>query len=186
MQLQGFLGSPWPIATYQGILIQLIFAIFANNRPNFQLVHTLPEVSSQLLVSLVRSCLRRDMFYYPSVLAQCKSDSSPEVLTWLGVEEMKRFNLSLFKVCQHSRVHDPKILKDGPGRGSRSAEGSLLSLADLQFALPDSDELWHTPSNLATKVAAGSDQYESENGEERWISHAANVAQPHPNQFQWI
>ncbi|CAI7570494.1 unnamed protein product [Penicillium glandicola] len=183
--------TPWPMATYQGILLHLIFSLLLNNnRPDLQLTQVLPDVPSQLLVSLVRSCLKRHMFFYPSILAQFKPGVDPDVFIWLGIEEVKRFDLSLYKVCRHARVCNTKLLEDvpnfGPQRGPQSPGGRLLSLADLQFAVPDSDELWHANSDLAAKIARNPDAYTNDNIEENWISQTARILQPRDQQFQWI
>ncbi|KAJ6184589.1 hypothetical protein N7519_005890 [Penicillium mononematosum] len=179
------------MATYQGILLHLIFSLLHNHDPSdLQLSQVLPEIPSQLLVSLVRSCLKRRMFFYPSILAQFKQGVDPDVFIWLGIEEVKRFNLSLYRVCRHARVYDTKLLEDAPNfnprRGPRSPDERLLSLADLQFAVPGSDELWHATSDLAVKIAGSEAAYANDNIEDKWISQTARVLQPHGQQFEWI
>ncbi|CAP95628.1 Pc21g07310 [Penicillium rubens Wisconsin 54-1255] len=183
--------APWPMATYQGILLHLIFSLLQNHDPSdLQLTQVLPEIPSQLLVSLVHSCLKRRMFFYPSILAQFKQGIDPDVFVWLGIEEVKRFNLSLYRVCRHAQVYDTRLLEAAPSssprRGPRSPGGSLLSLTDLQFAVPDSDELWHATSDLAVKIAGSEAAYANDNIEDKWISQTARVLQPHDQQFQWI
>lgn len=130
------------------------------------------------------------MFFYPSILAQFKPGVDPDVFIWLGIEEVKRFGLSLYRVCRHARVCDTKLLEDAPDfsprRGPRSPDGSLLSLADLQFAVPDSDGLWHATSDLAAKIRGNEAAYTNENIEDNWISQTARVLQPRDQQFQWI
>lgn len=162
-----------------------------NHDPSdLQLTQVLPEIPSQLLVSLVHSCLKRRMFFYPSILAQFKQGIDPDVFVWLGIEEVKRFNLSLYRVCRHAQVYDTRLLEAAPSssprRGPRSPGGSLLSLTDLQFAVPDSDELWHATSDLAVKIAGSEAAYANDNIEDKWISQTARVLQPHDQQFQWI
>ncbi|KAJ5952157.1 uncharacterized protein N7479_010570 [Penicillium vulpinum] len=184
-------GTPWPMATYQGILLHLIFSLLLNHdRSGLELTQVLPEIPSQLLVSLVHSCLKRHMFFYPSILAQFELGVDPDVFIWLGIEEVKRFNLSLYRVCRHSRVLETELLEDAPNssswRGPQSPDGSLLSLADLQFAVPDSDELWHATSNLAAKIEEKQAAYINENIEGNWISQTAPLLQPSDQQFQWI
>lgn len=177
------------MATYQGILLHLIFSLLLNrDQLDLQLTQ-LPEIPSQLLVSLVRTCLKRRMFFYPSILAQFRPGVDPDVFIWLGIEEVKRFDLSLYRVCRHSRVRDAELLGDalnyGPRRGPQSPSKSLLSLTDLQFAVPDSDDLWHATSDLAVKIARNEAAYTHENTEEYWISQTAQVLQPR-EQFRWI
>jgi hypothetical protein len=130
------------------------------------------------------------MFFYPSILAQFKPGIDPDVFIWLGIEEVKRFDLCLYRVCRHARVHDTKLLEEAlnfsPWGAPQLPSESLLSLTDLQFAVPDSDELWHTTSDLAAKLAGNSATYTNENTEEYWISKTARLLQPHDRQFQWI
>ncbi|KAJ5496750.1 hypothetical protein N7463_008737 [Penicillium fimorum] len=183
--------TPWPVATYQGILLHLIFSLlFNHSRSDLQLTQLLPEIPSRLLISLVRSCLKRHMFFYPSILAQFKQGIDPDVFIWLGIEEVKRFDLCLYRVCKYSRVSDTTHLEGtsnlSPGCGPQATGGNLLSLSDLQFAVPDSDELWHATSDLATKLAGNEAAYTNENVEENWISQTARLLQPHDQQFQWI
>ncbi|KAB8252850.1 hypothetical protein BDV35DRAFT_403471 [Aspergillus flavus] len=161
--------DPWPIATYQGILLHLIFALLQGdqNRSDLRLTYTLPGTPSQLLIPLIRSCLQRNMFYYPSIFAQFNSASVPDVFIWVGIEEVKRFALALYKVYRRCRVD-----------GKR-----LLSLADLQFAMPDSEELWHASSDLASRIPAS---YGDKNKEENWISQTARLLQPGGAEFDWI
>ncbi|KAJ6036153.1 hypothetical protein N7540_000432 [Penicillium herquei] len=181
MQLQEILapdGGPWPLETYQGILIHLIFSLLTSDHLNLQLQHVLPGVPSRLLVSLVRTCLRRDMFYYPSIHAQCIPESSSRVPIRVRIQEIKQFNLALYKVCQHAQVNDHGILLEDesgfrPRGGLRSPEEPLLSLRDLQFPLPDISHL---------------DQFSNggiSDCEDRWISQAGAVTS-HQGGFQWI
>ncbi|KAJ5356193.1 hypothetical protein N7517_010802 [Penicillium concentricum] len=179
------------MATYQGILLHLIFSLLLNHdRSDLQLTQVLPEIPSRLLVSLVRSCLKRHMFFYPSILAQFKQGVDPDVFIWLGIEEVKRFDLCLYRVCRHARVCDTAHLEDrsnlSPPCGPRAPGGKLLLLSDLQFAVPDSDELWHATSDLAAKLAGNQAPYTNENIEENWISQTARILQPQDQQFQWI
>ncbi|KAF7714155.1 Fungal Zn(2)-Cys(6) and C2H2 domain-containing protein [Penicillium ucsense] len=183
--------TPWPMATYQGILLHLIFSLLiSQDQLDLQLTHALPELPSRLLVALVRSCLKRNMFFYPSMLTQFKPGVDPDVFIWLGIEEIKRFCLSLYRVCRQCRVFDPKILEDAPTfsarRGPRAPGERLLSLTDLQFALPDSDELWDATSGLAARLAENPAACHNANVEEKWISQTARLLQPRDAQVQWI
>ncbi|QKX59535.1 uncharacterized protein TRUGW13939_06669 [Talaromyces rugulosus] len=184
--------SSWLIATYQGILLHIIFALLTSSKDqlDFQLTRPLPEIPTQLLVALVHNCLKRNMFFYPSMLAQFNSTSVPEVFTWLGIEEVKRFALALYKVCRQCRVDDTRLLDSDMFSNSRREPhwqgGCLLSLFDLQFALPDSDELWHASSDLAARVAENPGVYSNKNIEENWISQTSRLLQPNEGEFQWI
>lgn len=130
------------------------------------------------------------MFYYPSILAQFKPESTSERNMWLGIEAVKRFSLFLYKICQHARVNDPSILEDVSDsevrRGQRTAGESILSLADLQFALPGSDKIWNSNSTSVVKAAGGMDMYKGQNAEQLWLSQAAKVAQPQDERVQWL
>jgi hypothetical protein len=184
-------SSAWPVATYQGILLQMIFSLLQNQEPpNLELASNLPELPSRLLRALVRSCCKRNFLFYPSILSQFDNGENPEVFVWVGIEELKRFALSLYRLCQRVRLHDTTELDEVPdysGRALSSRSGRyLLSLADLQFALPDSDELWHMTSGLADKLAGRSAAYADANTEVHWISHAARLLQPPGEQFRWI
>ncbi|KAL2827998.1 hypothetical protein BDW59DRAFT_143631 [Aspergillus cavernicola] len=184
--------SSWPMALYQGILLQIIFALLTSSKDqlDLQLTRTLPETPTQLLIALVHSCLKRNMFFYPSMLAQFNSTSVPEVYIWLGIEEVKRFTLALYKVCRQCRVDDTRLLDSGmssnPRREPHSQGGCLLSLVDLQFALPDSDELWHASSDLAARVAENLSAFSNKNIEVNWISQTSRLLQPNDGGFHWI
>ncbi|KAJ5672907.1 hypothetical protein N7507_002034 [Penicillium longicatenatum] len=181
----------WPMATYQGILLQLIFALFLSHSTlDLGLTHSLPINTSRLLIALVHTCLKQNMFYYPSMLAQFNPETDPEVLIWLGIEEIKRFCLSLYRVCRQSHIAGPDIQQDASvlntRRGPHRLGESLLSLTDLQFALPNSDELWHATSGLAARVTENSAAYHNENIEGNWISQTARLLQPCDAQFLWL
>ncbi|KAJ5892191.1 uncharacterized protein N7473_008419, partial [Penicillium subrubescens] len=181
----------WPLATYQGILLQTIFSLLRDQDPiDLGLTTVLPEIPSQLLKALVHSCLKRNMLFYPSMLSQFRQGESPEVYVWVGVEEVKRFALSLYRVCQRARLQDPGELGGVSCQSnwapSRLDGVSLLSLADLRFALPDSNELWHLTSGLADRLTGKSEGYRVANSEENWISQAVRLLQPQGEQFRWI
>ncbi|KAJ6109919.1 hypothetical protein N7486_002154 [Penicillium sp. IBT 16267x] len=182
--------TPWPMATYQGILLHLIFSFLLNHdQSDLQLTRLLPELPSRPTVALIRTCRKRGMFFFPAIQSQFKPEVDPEVLIWLGIEEVKRFNLSLYRLYRLVRL-DSKALEDKAHvhsrSGPRSSGGNLFSLADLQFAVPDSDELWHAPSDLAAKVAENKLAYINGNREENWICHTARVLEPDYQQFPWV
>lgn len=129
------------------------------------------------------------MFSYPSMLSQFRKRENPEVFVWVGVEEVKRFGLCLYRVCQCARLREPRELDDVPDHSNRYPSGlggAHLSLADLQFALPDSDELWHMTSGLAGQLAERYMMYENANIEENWISQTARPLQSQDEGFRWI
>lgn len=59
-------------------------------------------------------------------------------------------------------------------------------MADLDFALPNSDELWHLTSGLAGPVAKRLTEYELANAEEQRISQTARLLQPQADGFRWM
>ncbi|PYH91180.1 C2H2 type zinc finger domain protein [Aspergillus ellipticus CBS 707.79] len=173
-------SSALPMATYQGILIQLIFALLMDN-PNpldMQMKSVLPEAPTRLLKALVRACRRQNMFFYPAVLAKFNPGEVPDVFIWVGVEEVKRFGLALYKVCKLYHIE-----RDGDSGESQG----LLSLADLQFAMPDSDERWHASADLAATLAKDDPMtYSSKNIEANWISQSARILCRSNVAFDWI
>ncbi|EFQ99573.1 hypothetical protein MGYG_02585 [Nannizzia gypsea CBS 118893] len=179
----------WPIATYQGILLQIIFALLRDGQSPL-LTRKLPEVPAALLTSLVHTCLHQGLFSYPSIIAQFKPGDEPDVFIWLGIEEVKRFALALYKISKiyytlGDKIHDHgleahQLREKQPNNCSSNAPNRVLSLTDLQFGVPDSDSLWNATSNLAATLAArgvevNSATYNDKNMEANWIS---NIAQP--------
>ncbi|KAJ5805987.1 uncharacterized protein N7503_003589 [Penicillium pulvis] len=190
LESSSFNPTPWPMATYQGILLHLIFSFILNNhQSNLQLTRLLPELPSRLIIALILTCEKRGLFYYPAIQSQFKPEVDPEVLIWLGIEEVKRFDLSLYRLYRKIRL-DTKVLVDtaniDSSCGPRSSGRDLLSLADLQFALPDSDELWHMTSDLAANIAGNTAAYDDKNGERNWISQTARVLEPSQQEFRWV
>ncbi|KAL4928878.1 Zn(II)2Cys6 transcription factor [Aspergillus undulatus] len=138
--------APWPMATYQSILLQCIFALLVAKQEttlDLNLRFQLPFQKYELLASLVETCRRLRLFYYPNMLTK-HSSSAPLALVWVSVEEVKRFGLALYKLCRlctcaqgESGRADTDIRDD--------SSPSLLTLADLDFCMPDSDEVWNAP-----------------------------------------
>ncbi|OJJ95207.1 hypothetical protein ASPACDRAFT_47952 [Aspergillus aculeatus ATCC 16872] len=161
----------WPIATYQGILLNIIFALIsAPPHPlNLQLTRTLPPLQFKLLLALIQTCREKDMFSYHTMRAHFAQDTVPEVYIWLGIEEVKRFALALHRVCRMVGV-------DGHGPHRRATEPNLLSLTELRFAMPERDGLWDVGSELAEWLARENvSDYAERNREVDWISTAARV-----------
>ncbi|KAL5337239.1 hypothetical protein BJX70DRAFT_250568 [Aspergillus crustosus] len=132
-------GASWLIPTYQGILLHIIFALMHAGTGNLgiDLRPPLSCTDANLLNSLVGSCKRLGMLYYPNILARY-SQSDPGPYVWLGIEETKRFNLALYRVYQAvSRVGQQPTNTDNNTR---------LSAGDLQFPLPTHIALWRTVS----------------------------------------
>lgn len=152
------------------------------------LTRKLPELPFALLSSLVRACFRQDLFSYPTIQAQYTLGSVPEVFTWVGIEEVKRFALALYKVCRLCDIPDKEKQDDSSESRQRKIQPkSLLSLADLHFAMPECDELWHADSNLAARLAEeDSMAYSHKNMEVNWISSTARLLQRDNVAFAWI
>ncbi|KAJ5573264.1 hypothetical protein N7450_010248 [Penicillium hetheringtonii] len=65
-------GCRWPLATFQAILLHIIFACMTEDQQafNFDLKVSVSSKTIGLLTRLVRSCRNLGMFYYPNILAQ--------------------------------------------------------------------------------------------------------------------
>ncbi|CRG88526.1 hypothetical protein PISL3812_05557 [Talaromyces islandicus] len=133
-------NGSWPMTTYQSVLLNIILALLivkedASTDLSFRF--QLPTDKYELLVALVQSCRRWGMFSYLNMLGRLDAHA-PLALIWVNTEEIKRFGLALYKVCRLSTCS---------GMAGESADGrsnELLTLADLSFCMPDSDELWNT------------------------------------------
>ena len=107
----------------------------------------------------------------------------PLALVYVNVEEIKRFGLALYKVCQFST--SSHLFGESPnGDGN-----TLLTLADLSFCMPDSDELWNAPLGAESKVlrktnfsAVGRDNGDAKN----WIFQASALVFDGSVAFDWI
>lgn len=132
--------SRCPVATYQAILIYIIFSLIVQDttprRMDFSAV--LSPSDFQLLSALVGTCLRNDIFYYPRMLDRYHDISSVTCI-WVGVEEIKRLGLALYKV---SRLCSNGNCQESNTRG----DNRLLRLSDLRFPLPASRRLWDAES----------------------------------------
>ncbi|KAJ9254276.1 transcriptional regulator family: Fungal Specific TF [Paecilomyces variotii] len=120
--------SQWPMATYQSILLYIIFALIAGPPPREEdSTEALLDRVRSILTSLIETCLVQGLFFYPSMLARgCPDD--PIVYAWARTEEAKRFSLTLFKVSN--------LFSGVTGDDAR------LSVSDLRFPLPDNGFLW--------------------------------------------
>ncbi|KAL4904184.1 hypothetical protein BDW74DRAFT_155227 [Aspergillus multicolor] len=211
--------TQWRMATYQAILLQLIFALLvakqgAQDDPssiNLIFRFNLPPHKYDLLTSLVATCRRLGLFHYPTMLAQ-HAPSAPIALVWVSVEESKRFGLALYKVCrlaspvssysQHfdepgRRAEADAVKKGSDGTGYTLRSGlraDLLTLADLEFCMPDSDDVWNIPPGTGPDIFrshAASQQSGSGSGRDNrdpgnWISRASGLLCDSSVQFDWI
>ncbi|KAJ5833419.1 hypothetical protein N7474_001730 [Penicillium riverlandense] len=130
----------WPIATYQAILLHIIFSFVLSSRGgiDIDLKISLSPADLGLLEALVRSCRRLGMFYYPNILARYKEDDLASFV-WVGIEEIKRFNIALYKVCGKA---SRSSIRDG-SQGNANAVSYALTALELQFPPPDSCPLWN-------------------------------------------
>ena len=93
------------------------------------------------------------MFYYPNMLSRYQETSLASFI-WVGIEEIKRFNLALYKVC--GKLSSNSMAGAGIN-DNYDAQMDLLSASELQFPLPSSSALWN---------AVGKDE---------WIVHMKDI-----------
>lgn len=130
---------------------------------------TLPSADTDLLESLVLSCKRLGMFYYPNMLARFQEDELPSYV-WVSIEEVKRFDLALYKVWKTlgNRVNRK--------RGATGVASQGLEAAELQFPLPKNDPLWNAITKHEWLAAITEDvEYNKlrDTREDEWISKSA-------------
>ncbi|KAL4748761.1 hypothetical protein BDW72DRAFT_205371 [Aspergillus terricola var. indicus] len=177
----------WRIPTYQAILLHIIFAaLYKSQRQgasplqlSVDLKPCLAPTDADLLDRLVTSCKRLGMLSYPNMFARYGTDDLPSYV-WVSVEEIKRFNMALYRVCQSfsSSSYDAK----GQHR---------LRLCDLQFPLPSNTPLWNAVGKAewrsvvtageATCAIADADAYcqrmLNDALKEEWVSNFADILQ---------
>lgn len=133
----------------------------ADGAVNLDLKTSISATDLALLKSLVGSCRQLGMFFYPNMLARYKESDLPSFV-WVGIEELKRFSMALYKLC--TKVN------------SLATDNSLLHARELQFPLPSNDPLWNS---------AGRDEWEDnlkdetislkDNLQAKWVSNFADV-----------
>ncbi|KAL4814484.1 hypothetical protein BDW67DRAFT_192154 [Aspergillus spinulosporus] len=185
--------ASWPMATYQSILLQLIFAVIVAKQEqtldlNFRI--QLSPLKYELLTSLVETCRRLRMFYYPNMLSQ-HSSSAPLALIWVSVEEIKRFGLALYKLCRLCAcARDQGTSRGGDDTAIPATKaGSLLTLAELDFCMPDSDELWNAPAGEPAellKSTALQQTCRDNRDSDGWISRTAGSLYDDRVGFDWV
>ncbi|KAL5359178.1 hypothetical protein BJX96DRAFT_174127 [Aspergillus floccosus] len=160
-------ATPWPIATYQGILLYLIASLLIDLSQTCQwdLTFQLPQSDRDILAALVRSCRKHNILFYPTMLARYQ-DIDNITTIWVGVEEMKRFALALYKLSRLCGAND-----------ADNSEGRL-TLSDLQFPPPDRNNLWRAMSNrelseLLSRI--GRDDHPDRSNDSRWISESGEM-----------
>lgn len=107
--------------TYQAVVLNLIFAMIREVR------HDLHERCRLILHALTTTCMTGGLFSYDKMHALIEP-TDPVLLSWTYLEEINRLALIIFKLNIHF------------GTG-------LLTVADLQFPLPDNGYLWDAPGS---------------------------------------
>ncbi|RAL02867.1 Zn(II)2Cys6 transcription factor [Aspergillus ibericus CBS 121593] len=164
----------WPIPTYQAILLHIIFAILCKDRGalGLDLRPCLSPADADLLRRLVVSCKKLGMLYYPNMLARYgQTDPAPYV--WVCIEEVKRFNIALYRVCRACGDTDDRDVL-----ATATASNRGLRAQDLRFPLPKSPRLWHAMSKeeWVSAMAEGVPCHDLDDTLEReWISNSAHV-----------
>lgn len=110
------------------------------------------------------------MFYYPNILARYQQNELVSFV-WTCIEEVKRFNLALYKVCRASSSLDKS--------GTHGVTGEAiceLTANELQFPMPKNDVLWSAMCKEEWDSAITNDfdlnrLYDTM--EEEWISKSA-------------
>lgn len=179
--------TPWPTPTYQSILLQLIFALLVSKQEstldlNFRF--QLPDSRYELLTSLVQTCRRLGLFNYPNMLSRFHP-SAPIALIWVSVEELKRFGLALYKLCRLCARGD-STNKSSSSSGLRN---ELLTLRDLDFCMPDSDQVWNAPPGSGSEWfrSIASQQTCRDNQDSAgWISQTSANLYDERVSFDWI
>jgi hypothetical protein len=103
------------------------------------------------------------MFFYPNILAKYKESDLPGFV-WVGVEEIKRFNIALYKLCA-------KLSSESPN------DKPLLPAGELQFPLPSNDSLWNSVERHEWEANAKREDTVSlsDDFQAKWISNLADV-----------
>lgn len=153
--------------------MHLIFALLCNGEGllGLDIKPRLSPGNANLLDKLARSCKNLGMFYYPNMLARYRESDLPGFV-WVGIEEVKRFNTALYKVCRACSQQG-----SGPtdlGIAEAASRGVLAH--DLQFPLPRNTPLWNAISTEEWESAATEDVHPlrlNDTLESEWVSNSA-------------
>ncbi|KUL89636.1 hypothetical protein ZTR_00482 [Talaromyces verruculosus] len=155
----------WPIATYQAILLHVISSIImkSDGVVNVDLKAAIPATDLALLASLVGSCRRLGMFFYPNILAKYGESDLPSFV-WVGIEEVKRLSIALYKLCAKLSSFTTE-------------DRSLITARELQFPLPSNDQLWNSVGRDEWKANATVEDTVSlkDDLQTKWISKSADI-----------
>ncbi|RAL15205.1 Zn(II)2Cys6 transcription factor [Aspergillus homomorphus CBS 101889] len=169
----------WPIAMYQAILLHIIFALTSKDSVTLglDLKPALPANDKTLLKSLVQSCRKLGMFYYPNMLARFRPEE-PGGHVWVGVEEVKRFVLALNRVCKIIGAEEQAANVHGKHRDVPTPRSGLLTASELHFPMPTSEALWNAGTEEAWNAAAVDKTdliHLTDFREAQWISRSATL-----------
>lgn len=130
---------------------------------NIDLKASISAADLELLKSLIGSCRRLGMLFYPNMLARYKEADLPSFV-WVGIEEAKRFSLALYKLCAKLSSPSPD---DRP----------LLHASELQFPLPSNEPLWNSVEKDEWEANAKGENMISlkYDFQEKWVSNFADV-----------
>ncbi|PYH29024.1 Zn(II)2Cys6 transcription factor [Aspergillus neoniger CBS 115656] len=164
----------WPIATYQAILLHLIFAALyrGGGELDLDLKPSLAPADSDLLERLIISCKKLGIFYYPNILQHYCNSILPGY-TWVSVEEVKRFDLALFRVCGAFGI-------SGKGEDRMSNLDGRIRACDLQFPPPRNTPLWNAVTKEEWESAATADMNRHSLDDPlplQWISNSAEIVE---------
>lgn len=130
---------------------------------NLDLKSSISTAYLKLLESLIGSCRRLGMFYYPNMLAKY-NEADLASFVWVCIEEVKRFNIALYKFC---------------GKLSSSSLGDrhLLPASQLHFPLPNNTPLWNAIGKNEWEANAQKENmvFLDDDCQPMWISNIAGV-----------
>jgi hypothetical protein len=130
----------------------------------------------------VETCRSLGLFHYPTMLAHHDS-SALLALVWVSVEECKRFGLALYKLCKLCAQGTP----DAAARDDSGSRSELLRLADLDFCMPDSDEMWNASAGVGREQFRSMASCGRGNGDpDDWISRTAGRLWNSRVSLDWI
>ncbi|GKZ82329.1 hypothetical protein AnigIFM56816_007141 [Aspergillus niger] len=166
----------WPISTYQAILLHIIFAGLyrGGGELDLDLKPSLAPADADLLERLVISCKKLGMFYYPNILEHYSNSILPG-FSWVSIEDVKRFNLALFRVCRAFGIVDKEEGISMPGTTS-----GRLRACDLQFPPPKNTPLWNAVTKDEWEFAATADMDRHSIYDplpQEWISNSADIVE---------
>ncbi|KAH7014065.1 putative C6 and C2H2 transcription factor [Macrophomina phaseolina] len=161
----GTFQSTWPMATYQAILLNVIFESMRSNvgKGNMSPPWKLSSSAYEILEALLSSCLVRGMLHYPSMIQQYGRPNDLSVFSWLHIEEAKRFAVTLYRVNLYVQ----------------SGGSKLLSFRDLKFPRPNHKHLWDTLSTSEFTRGFIALDFDDSHREEAWICNSMT-------EFSWL